>query len=214
MCHPDAMSEAAGAEARILTARLELVPLAVGDADEMAAVLGDRRLHDFIGGRPATLEELRAGYARLVAGRSPDGAEEWRNWIVRLRDGTAVGTVQATITAEGAAAEIAWVVGMPWQAGASPRRRRRAWSPGSRPGASGPSPPTSTPTITPPPRSPSGPAWRRPARSTKVSFSGAGPPGTKPAESPLPPGAATDDVEIGSPASTSVVNGARTGRAS
>jgi RimJ/RimL family protein N-acetyltransferase len=115
MCHPDAMSEVAGADARILTARLELVALAVGDADEMAAVLGDPRLHDFIGGRPATLEELRARYARPVAGRSPDGAEEWRNWIVRLRDGTAVGTVQATIAAEGAAAEIAWVVGMPWQ---------------------------------------------------------------------------------------------------
>jgi len=84
---------------RIVTARLVLAPLAVGDAEEMVAVLGDERLHAFTGGRPPTLAELRARYARLVAGRSPDGSEQWRNWIVRLRDGRAVGTVQATITA-------------------------------------------------------------------------------------------------------------------
>jgi RimJ/RimL family protein N-acetyltransferase len=109
------MPGAAGAEARIRTGRLELEPLTAGDADEMVGVLGDQRLHDFIGGRPATLEELRARYAVLADGRSPDGTQEWRNWILRLRDGTAVGTVQATIVDDGRAAEIAWVVGTPWQ---------------------------------------------------------------------------------------------------
>jgi RimJ/RimL family protein N-acetyltransferase len=100
---------------RIVTARLELAPLAVSDAEEMVAVLGDERLYAFTGGRPPTLAELRARYAQLVVGRSPDGTEQWRNWVVRLRDGRAMGSVQATITATGRAAEVAWVIAMAWQ---------------------------------------------------------------------------------------------------
>jgi len=100
---------------RIRTARLDLVPLAVGDADEMTDVLGDERLYAFVGGHPPTTAQLRARYARLVVGRSPDGAQQWCNWIARQRDGRAVGTVQATITAAGRAAEIAWVIGVAWQ---------------------------------------------------------------------------------------------------
>ena len=100
---------------RIRTARLDLVPLAVSDADEMTDVLGDERLYAFVGGHPPTRAQLRARYARLVVGRSPDGAQQWRNWIARLRDGRAVGTVQATVTAAGRAAEISWVIGVAWQ---------------------------------------------------------------------------------------------------
>lgn len=49
-------------------------------------------------------------------GRSSDGTEEWHNWIVRLAaDGTAIGTVQATVAVAELAAEIAWVIGVPWQ---------------------------------------------------------------------------------------------------
>ncbi|MFC6899691.1 GNAT family N-acetyltransferase [Nonomuraea dietziae] len=62
------------------------------------------------------MEGLRARYTRQVAGRSPDGLEEWRNWIVRRgHDGQAVGYVQATITEQGRRAEIAWVIGLAWQ---------------------------------------------------------------------------------------------------
>ena len=107
-------SDGAGGD-RIVTARLELVPLAVSDAEEMVAVLGDERLYAFTGGGPPTLAELRGRYARLVVGRSPDGSQQWRNWIVRLREGWAVGTVQAAITATGRAAEVAWVIGVAWQ---------------------------------------------------------------------------------------------------
>lgn len=58
----------------------------------MAAVLGHQRLHEFIGGRPATLTELRHRYARLAAGSS-DPDELWLNWIVRRRaDSQAVAT--------------------------------------------------------------------------------------------------------------------------
>ncbi|GAA3466981.1 GNAT family N-acetyltransferase [Nonomuraea roseola] len=88
----------------------------MADADEMVDVLSGERLYTFTGGSAPTLEGLRARYTRQVAGRSPDGLEEWRNWIVRRgRDGRAVGYVQATITEQGRRAEIAWVIGLAWQ---------------------------------------------------------------------------------------------------
>lgn len=67
------------AAATIVTERLLLVPLRPEDADEMVDVLADPRLHQFIGGHPATLEELRARYATLTAG-SPRLEEVWRNY--------------------------------------------------------------------------------------------------------------------------------------
>ena len=98
------------------TIRLDLTPLRVGDADEMAAVLADPAVYAFTGGEAPNGETLRERFARLVVGRSPDGLDAWHNWIVRLAtDGTAVGTVQATVSGEGAKAEIAWIVGIPWQ---------------------------------------------------------------------------------------------------
>ena len=62
------------------------------------AVLSDDRLHEFIGGRPATLDELRQRHRDLVAG-SHEPTEVWLNWIVRRKhDQVAVGTMQATIS--------------------------------------------------------------------------------------------------------------------
>ncbi|WP_225094593.1 GNAT family N-acetyltransferase [Streptomyces sp. CoH27] len=101
----------------IRTGRLELLPLSVGHAEEMAAALSDPDLHTFIGGAPDTAQSLRTRYERLVAG-SPDPAVTWCNWVIRLRDSACLtGTVQATVTvgAHGQVAEIAWVVGTPWQ---------------------------------------------------------------------------------------------------
>ncbi|MEV4061961.1 GNAT family N-acetyltransferase [Nonomuraea dietziae] len=96
--------------------RISLTPLTVADADEMVDVLSGERLYTFTGGSAPTLEGLRARYTRQVTGRSPDGLEEWRNWIVRRgHDGQAVGYVQATITEQGRKAEIAWVIGLAWQ---------------------------------------------------------------------------------------------------
>jgi RimJ/RimL family protein N-acetyltransferase len=105
------------AEAAIGTERLVLRPLRAADADELVGVLGDPALHEFTGGRPDTLAELRRRYAAMVAGPGRPG-ELWRNWVVRRRaDGAAVGTVQATLTRHGGGwtAEVAWVVGVPWQ---------------------------------------------------------------------------------------------------
>jgi RimJ/RimL family protein N-acetyltransferase len=100
---------------RIAAARIRLIPLTVADAAEMVRVLSGDALYTFTGGTPPTLGELRARYARQAAGRSPDGHEEWRSWIIREHDGTAVGYVQATIVDDGTRAEIAWVVGLGWQ---------------------------------------------------------------------------------------------------
>ena len=103
--------------ATIGTARLRLVSLRPDDADEMAPVLGDERLHEFIGGRPLTAAELRNRYAALVAGAS-DPSETWLNWIVRRsEDSRAIGTVQATLTTRDArrTAHVAWVIGAGFQ---------------------------------------------------------------------------------------------------
>ncbi|MFD8752478.1 GNAT family N-acetyltransferase [Kitasatospora sp. NPDC059577] len=93
--------------------RLDLLPIAPEHAGELTAALADPALHAFTGGRPATAEEMRARCARLAAG-SPDPAERWGNWVLRLRaDGALIGYVQATVGPD--EAELAWVVGTPWQ---------------------------------------------------------------------------------------------------
>lgn len=100
----------------IATDRLDLLPLRVEHAREMAVVLADTGLHTYVGGVPSALGALRARYERLVAG-SPDPAVSWCNWVIRMREEACLaGTVQATITGvRERVAEIAWVVGTPWQ---------------------------------------------------------------------------------------------------
>ncbi|MFB7911550.1 GNAT family N-acetyltransferase [Kitasatospora sp. NPDC059146] len=95
--------------------RLDLLPLAPEHADDLAAALADPALHTFTGGSPATPAQWRARCTRLAAG-SPDPAEIWGNWVLRLRtDDALTGYVQATVHPAAAEAELAWVVGTPWQ---------------------------------------------------------------------------------------------------
>ena len=55
-------------------------------------------------------------YKRLTVGQSADESELWLNWIVRTTvDATPVGVMQATVAADGSAADVAWEVGVPWQ---------------------------------------------------------------------------------------------------
>lgn len=98
------------------TTRLLLVPLRPEDAVEMTVVLRDPALHAFTGDEPLDAAALRDRFERLAIGRSKDGREAWHNWVVRLL-GTAeaIGTVQATVVADRSTAEIAWVIGAPWQ---------------------------------------------------------------------------------------------------
>lgn len=96
--------------------RLDLVPLRPGHAGEMAAVLVGPALYEFTGGAPPGPDELRERYERWTAG-SGDPDVSWCNWVIRLREpGCLVGWVQVTVTgAREPSAEIAWVVGVPWQ---------------------------------------------------------------------------------------------------
>jgi RimJ/RimL family protein N-acetyltransferase len=96
------------------TERLDLEPLAVAHAGELAPLLDDASLHEFTGGVPLPAAALAGRYARLAARRSPDGDQLWGNWVMRVRaTGAAAGIVQATLPAGGPAAgpaEVAWVV--------------------------------------------------------------------------------------------------------
>jgi RimJ/RimL family protein N-acetyltransferase len=98
------------------TERLDLEPLTAEHAAELAPVLDDTALHEFIGGAPLPAAALARRYARLAARRSPEGHQLWGNWVMRVRDtGKSVGTVQVTMPAGGPAAgpaEVAWVVGV------------------------------------------------------------------------------------------------------
>lgn len=82
----------------------------------MAGVLADESLYVFIGGTPPTAAELEARYRDWLLG-APRAGEAWHNWVMRLADGAAVGHLQATVTDgfSGRAADIAWVIGTPWQ---------------------------------------------------------------------------------------------------
>jgi RimJ/RimL family protein N-acetyltransferase len=97
-----------------LTDRLDLEPLAVAHAAELAPLLDDPQLHEFTGGTPVSAAALADRYQRLEKRRSPGGDQGWGNWVMRVRaTGRAVGTVQATLPADGPAAgpaEVAWVV--------------------------------------------------------------------------------------------------------
>lgn len=101
---------------RISTARLDLLPIQPEHAEEMSGVLSDPALYEFIGGQPPAAAELRSRYQSWAAG-SPDPAQSWHNWVIRLREeGCLAGWVQATVSGlSDPTAEVAWVVGKAWQ---------------------------------------------------------------------------------------------------
>lgn len=97
----------------LTTDRLILTPLVVEDASAMVAVLADPSLYVYTGGSPPTVEDLTRRYRAQVAGSGIE-AEVWHNWVLRLaHEGTAIGFVQTTVTAE--QADMAWVIGVDWQ---------------------------------------------------------------------------------------------------
>jgi RimJ/RimL family protein N-acetyltransferase len=93
----------------IRTARLVLEPLTVAHAPAMFEVLRDPLIYTYLDfGPPPSLEHLQRVYATLERRVSPDGNEQWLNWIV-VRDGAPIGLVQATISANGC--EVAYLLG-------------------------------------------------------------------------------------------------------
>lgn len=97
----------------LMTTRLRLEPQRAAHAEEMHAVLSDPAIYAHENEPPASVAWLRARYARLESRRSPDGREEWLNWVLRLHDGPAIGYVQATVHA-GGRADVAYVLGSAW----------------------------------------------------------------------------------------------------
>jgi RimJ/RimL family protein N-acetyltransferase len=95
------------------TPRLQLEPLRVEDAAEMAVVLSGPELYTHTGGAPPSEAELVERYERQVRGVSADGSQGWLNWVLRLRGDGLAGYVQATVAPTGPelGADLAWVVG-------------------------------------------------------------------------------------------------------
>jgi RimJ/RimL family protein N-acetyltransferase len=92
----------------IRTPRLVLEPLTVAHAPAMFDVLSDPLIYRYLDfPPPPTLEHLQRVYAQLETRRSPDGSQEWLNWIV-VRDAP-IGLVQATISGDGT--EVAYILG-------------------------------------------------------------------------------------------------------
>jgi RimJ/RimL family protein N-acetyltransferase len=94
--------------------RTVLVALRASDADELAGLLDEADLREWL--RAYDVGELRDRFAGWETRRSPDGDELWLNWIVRERgDQRAVGWVQATV--RGTTASIAYAL-LPAERGA------------------------------------------------------------------------------------------------
>ncbi|MCY4111836.1 MAG: GNAT family N-acetyltransferase [Chloroflexi bacterium] len=101
------------------TERLLLAPMTESDAAELheLRILDSDAPAD--AGPDVSLQRVRARIRRWERRRSPDGAEVWLNWTLRLKhDQSVVGRMQATVTE--CQADIAWVIG--------PRFRNRGYA--------------------------------------------------------------------------------------
>jgi [ribosomal protein S5]-alanine N-acetyltransferase len=93
----------------IETAGPTLEPQVRAHADEMFAVLGDPAIYEHENEPPASVEWLRDRFARLESRSSPDGTQQWLNWVIRLQGGELAGYVQASVHRDAHAA-IAYVL--------------------------------------------------------------------------------------------------------
>jgi RimJ/RimL family protein N-acetyltransferase len=104
-CRAGGIATAVGVPAesmrRIETQRLCLEPLTAAHAVGMFAVLSDPAIYEYENAPPVSLAWLYARYEKLSTRTSPDGTEQWLNWVIRLRDGALAGYVQATISPDG-----------------------------------------------------------------------------------------------------------------
>jgi len=95
------------------TERLTLMPQCAMHAEAMFAVLADPAIYAHENEPPASVEWLRARFARLESRQSPDGRQRWLNWVLsETANDSLIGFVQATVLADGAA-YVAYVLGSP-----------------------------------------------------------------------------------------------------
>lgn len=101
------------------TERLVLEPLRETHAAELFGVYSDPAMYSFIPQEPPpSLEALASRYRLLETRRSPDEAEQWLNWVVRLKSTrSCIGSVQITLSQDGRA-QLAYDIGVPyWRQG-------------------------------------------------------------------------------------------------
>jgi RimJ/RimL family protein N-acetyltransferase len=83
---------------------LTLEPQVAAHAAEMFDVLSDPAIYEYENEPPASVEALRARYAKLESRRSGDGRQRWLNWVIRREGAGLIGYVQATVYSDGTAA--------------------------------------------------------------------------------------------------------------
>ena len=82
---------------RLVTKRLILEPQVAAHAAEMFRVLSEPALYEFENAPPTSAEVLHERFTKLESRPSPDGRQQWLNWVMRLRGDGLVGFVQATV---------------------------------------------------------------------------------------------------------------------
>lgn len=83
---------------------LTLEPQLREHAEEMFAVLGDPAIYVYENAPPPSIDWLRTRYGQLESRQSADGAEQWLNWVIRIKGNGLIGYVQATLHRDGSAA--------------------------------------------------------------------------------------------------------------
>lgn len=96
---------------RVLTTTgITLEPQFAAHAPAMFELLSDPAIYEYENEPPVSVAALRKRFKRLESRVSPDGSQQWLNWIVRLHSGDVAGYVQATVHRDRRAA-IAYVLG-------------------------------------------------------------------------------------------------------
>lgn len=83
----------------LLTPRLTLEPLSVAHADLLYDGLRDPALYEFIPvDPPATLQDKRDHYARILRGPRDNPVELWRNWAAKITaTGNYIGLIETSL---------------------------------------------------------------------------------------------------------------------
>ncbi len=88
--------------ADLVSRRLRLEPLRAEHTDVVWPHQNDPALYTYQPDDPLPLDALARRYGFLAGAKSPDGQEDWLNWVAFQRtSGQAVGTFQATVPAAG-----------------------------------------------------------------------------------------------------------------
>jgi RimJ/RimL family protein N-acetyltransferase len=87
----------------LIVGALVLEPQTAAHAAEMFDVLSDPAIYEFENSPPTSAAWLADRFGKLESCVSPDGNEQWLNWVIRLPTGALAGYVQATVARDGVA---------------------------------------------------------------------------------------------------------------